>query len=85
MTDKLKKVHIHYFFNQDHVCWSHLMFKVMHSSDGSQKPNILTDQPSVSQPFLPRGTLGQQYHCLAASLDAKTGLKDNESDNWRHP
>ena len=29
---------------------------------------------SVSQPFLPRATLGHQYHSLAAPLDAKMGL-----------
>ena len=27
---------------------------------------------SVSQPFLPHGPLGQQYHYLAAPLDDKT-------------
>ena len=34
---------------------------------------------------MPRGTLGQKYHYSAAPLDAKIGLKINESDNWRHP
>ena len=35
---------------------------------------------SGSQPFLPRGTLGQLYKYLAAPLDAKIGLKINKSD-----
>ena len=34
-----------------------------------------------SQPFLPHGTFGQQYHNLMAPLDAKIGLKVNESEN----
>ena len=32
--------------------------------------------------FLPRGTLGQQYHYSAAPLDAKIGPKVNERDDW---
>ena len=40
---------------------------------------------SVPQPFLPRGTLGQQYHYLAAPLDAKTCLEFYQIEIWRHP
>ena len=40
---------------------------------------------SVYQPFLPRGTLGHQYHYLAALLDSKIGLKVNKINNWRDP
>ena len=40
---------------------------------------------SVSQPFLPRGTLGQLYQSLAAPLDVKIGLKIIKSDYWQHP
>ena len=37
---------------------------------------------SVSEPFLPRGTLSQLYQYLVATLDAKQGLMGNKSDNW---
>ena len=36
---------------------------------------------SVSQPFLPFGTLGQLFQYFAAPLDAKIGLKAIKSDN----
>ena len=39
---------------------------------------------SGSQTCLPCGTLGRLYRYLAGPLDAKIGLKINESDNWRH-
>ena len=44
-------------------------------------PFVNTVYFSVSQSFLPRGTLGQQYHYLVAPIDAKIGLKVNKSDN----
>ena len=40
---------------------------------------------SVSQPFLPRGTLFQLYECFVAPLDAKTGQTINKIEYWRHP
>ena len=36
---------------------------------------------SVSQPFFPRGILGQLSKYLASPLVAKIGLKVNKSDN----
>ena len=38
-------------------------------------PFVNTVYFSVSQSFLPRGTLGEVYQYLAAPLDAKIGLK----------
>ena len=40
---------------------------------------------TVSQPFLPRSTLGQLIQYLAASLDAKIGPKINKGESRRHP
>ena len=45
---------------------------------------IVVDQ-CFSTFFIPCDTLSQQYHFLVAPLDAKIGLKVNESDNWWQP
>ena len=45
----------------------------------------MTKYISVSQPFLPSGTLDQQYQYFAAPQGAKIGLKVNESEDWWHP
>ena len=39
----------------------------------------------AQQPILSLGTLGQLDYYLAASVDAKTGLRVNKIDNWWHP
>ena len=46
---------------------------------------LIVPYSSDSQPYLPRGILGQQNHYLAAPLDVSLSLKVNESDNWWQP
>ena len=40
---------------------------------------------NISQPILTLGTLDKVYQNLAAYLDAKIGLKENNCDKCRHP